>query len=440
MTHGQAESGSSALLGPSEPNWAARVSANRLAGLLNLSCLLSRTTFITDNDICDNRHFLDAFRNGRRDSLYERVREFVDSGCIKFMLRDQLYRPDFAAPVDSFSDVYRSWLARDPIDAWILQDFSDVRRRYFEALDSWALNSTLRYPYRSVKESFMLNSRSAAALSDTEFMSVVRGLPIELQREYFDLLHRDWFSLTDVNTLFQSRGLTLAHPIMHYQGLLNQVTFSGFVRSSVVGADIETGKPRSEHLAVRGLPKTMRAASLDEVLERADTILDGPSLAILGRLRPDEIAQLRVSGESYFALLELSRDPDFWARSHAEFGPMLVRAATNYWSEVCAYIRTKYSLLVERPTALALFVGYDPGAMRGANDVFSLAVDAGADVAASLVPGGREIAEVARKVLKPVKLRFLFLTPTEEFRRITKVLPRSFWFRRSHPEVLPPIS
>jgi hypothetical protein len=426
--------GLGALLGPSEPNWAMRTRETRLVGLLNLSCLLSRTTFITDNDLSDNIHFLDGFRDDISGNIYRRVKDFVQMGFVRILLRDSLYGPNFEMPVHTFEDVYRSWLARDTRDAWIIKDFTEGRVSYFQDLDRWAGEHTLRYPYRPLKERFMTNLREVVDSSPNDPLTVqVRQLPPEIRREYQHLLERDWFSLTNVNELFQRRGMTIGHPAMHQHGMLNQQTFSDFARSSLMGADADDGELRKTESSGH-IDKQLRTVELGEILDRADAILDGPSLAVLAQLRPEEIADLRSQGEQYFALLELSKNPEYAADSNHFFGTMLVRSATNYWAYVTDYIRTRYSYLSERPTQLSLFFGYDPVLPRAASNVFSLAVDAGLEVTAASIPGAKPAIEAAKGIKKSVKLRFLFLTPTDEYEKISRVLPRSFWFRNSRPQ------
>ncbi|MGD0068919.1 MAG: hypothetical protein ABSB76_36495 [Streptosporangiaceae bacterium] len=426
----------SSLLGPSEPNWAVRVRWRRLAGLLNLSCLLSETTLITDTDICENANFLQSFKKSQAEGLYARLRRLAELNFIKILIRDQAYRPDTQIATHTFTDIYDAWLQQDPKDAWVLHDFTDERRLYYQDLDSWALDHTIRYPYRQVKELFMANLRRAASdySADTAFMVSVRGLSKGLQDEYFSMLTRDWFSLTTVNQIFQRYGLTLADPAMHYQGLLNQISYSAYANSSLVGLDVDsvTGELQAE------VPKQLPNLSVEAIMERADALLDGPPLAILGLLSPDEIAQLRTLGRPYFALLSLSRDEEFRSQSSSSIGNQFVTAATSYWGQVCDYIRSRYGPVVERRTRLGIFFGYDPSRDSLPSEVFSLAVEAGVGVLGAALPGiGQRAASSATSAVKLIRLKFLFVTPTEDFKKIERVLPRSFWFRRSHPEVLP---
>jgi hypothetical protein len=428
--------GAAAFLGPSEPNWARKVSARRLAGILNLSCLLSRTTYISDNDVADNLNLFDSFR-GRSDLLYNRLRKFAELGFVRILLRDETFRPHLAINVDSFSDLYAAWRKQDPTDAWIVQDFGRERESYFAEVDSWARGQVLtRYPYRPMKRLFMENVRLLSYSEEPSgFLSTLRGLPLDLQREYYDLLDREWFSLTDVNELFQRRGLAPDHPAMLHQGLMNQVTFSSFNRNSLVGADSPDSAIEADFWGAPEAPG-LRHVSLEEVLARADAVLDAPSLATLAVLRPDEIAHLRTMGESYFALLDLSEDKDYWSGAHTTFGSQFVRAAVDYWGKVSDYLLTHYSAVFEHQTQLALFLGYDPDRKSIPRTTVSVAVEAGIDMADAFIPAPSAVSGAAKKVLKAIKLRFLFLTPTDEFQRIRSVLPSSFWFRRSRPTAL----
>jgi hypothetical protein len=428
----------SSLLGPSEPNWAVEVRWRRLAGLLNLSCLLSEMTLITDTDICENANFLESFKKGQAEGLYTRLRRLVELGFIKLLIRDQAYRPNTQIPTHTFTDIYDAWLQQDPKDAWVLHDFTDERRLYYRDLDSWALAHTIQYSYRQVKELFMANLRLAASSysADTAFMASVRALPKGLQDEYFSMLSRDWFSMTTVNQLFQKYGLTLADPAMHYQGLLNQISYSAYANSALVGIDADS-ITREGYVAQAEVPKQLPELSVEAIMERADALLDGPPLAILGLLSPDEIAQLRTLGRPYFSLLALSRDEEFRSKRGDSIGNLFVGAATSYWAQVCDYIRSRYGPVVERRTQLGIFFGYDPSRDSLPSEVFSLAVEAGVGVLGAAVPGVGPVAKPATSALKLIRLKFLFVTPTEDFKKIRQVLPHSFWFRRSHPDILP---
>jgi hypothetical protein len=429
----------SSLLGPSEPNWATRVRWRHLSGLLNLSCLLSETTLITDTDICENANFLDSFKRSHPEGLYSRLRQFVELGFIKILIRDEAFRPGRQISTQTFTDIYEAWLQQDPPDAWVLRDFTDERRLYYQDLDSWALAHSMQYPYRQVKELFMENLRRAASSysANTAFMTSVRALPKNLQDEYFDMLNRDWFSLTTVNQMFQRHHFTLADPAMHYQGLLNQISYSIYTGSSLVGIDVDsiTSESQTPQIAI---PNKLPSLSIEAIMERADALLDGPPLTILGLLSPEEIAELRAAGRSYFTLLSLSRDTEFRSQSQSPVGDLFVAAATSYWAQICDHIRSNYGPVVERRTQLGIFFGYDPSRQSLPSEVFSLAVEAGAGVLRAVVPAiGKEATQSVASATKLIRLKFLFVTPTEDFKKLQRVLPRSFWFRRSHPEVLP---
>ncbi|HUY85821.1 MAG TPA: hypothetical protein VMU77_01800 [Acidimicrobiales bacterium] len=426
----------SALLGPSEPAWANRVHESRLTGILNLSCLLSPVTYISDNDIADNRHFFSSFLAGDRLGIYQRLRLFAEMGILRILLRDQTYRPTAQYDIETFTDVYKAWLEQDPIDAWMLQEVGPSRLDYFRNLDQWATGTVLsRYSYRELKMRFMENVRSASRLEiPSGYLDAILALPEEMRDDYYRLIDREWFSLTDFIYLFQKGHLPSDHPAMFFQGLMNQVTFCGEAGSSLVGADSD-GSLESELWEPHNAQREMTSVGLAELIERADEVLDGPSLVVLSDLRPDEIAFLRAKGAAYFALLNLASDDEYWARDHPHFGRQFVRAAVTYWAEVCQYIQSNYSAVVENPTRLAVFLGYDPGVITGVQSAFSLALEAGSSTAGT-ISGINPLVEVSKKALSMVKLRFLFLTPTEELDRIRAVLPNKFWFRRSRPQVL----
>lgn len=199
--------------------------------------------------------------------LYARLRRLVELDFIKILIRDQAYRPNMQIPTHTFTDIYDAWLQQDPKDAWVPHDFTDERRLYYRDLDSWALTHTIQYPYRQVKELFMANLRRAASdySADTAFMVSVRALPKGLQDEYFIMLTRDWFSLTTVNQLFQRYGLTLVDPAMHYQGMLNQISYSGYANSSLVGLDADS-VTREGDVGQADVPKQLPNLSVEAIM------------------------------------------------------------------------------------------------------------------------------------------------------------------------------
>lgn len=432
---------STAFFGPSEPNWAKQVQARKLAGILNLTCLLSSVTYISDNDVADNSNFFESFRDndGTGPRLYRRLREFVEMGLVRIMLRDQSYRVHSQIDIGSFSDVFTAWQLQDPTNAWILQDFGDERKRYFADLDTWAKGSSVaRYPYRGVKELFMANIRSESASRESALSVAVRQLPVVVQTKYYDLLQHDWFSLTDINTLLQDGHVPADHPAMLYHGMANQVAFSAHKGSSLLGVDRfrigpqGTGDPVPVKRSVR-----IEQMNLHAVLDRANDVLDGPSLVTLACLSPAEIGQLRSLGKSYFDLMDMSHDPEYWSKEQGLFGSRLLYAAVEYWGQVCEYLRSHHRGAVERPTKLAMFLGYDANDASVFKDAVSVVLEAGVSSAASSA-GGASMGSAAKGLMGLVSLRFLFVTPVDEFVRIRSVLPKSSWFRRSRPGVLDP--
>ena len=439
MTGDLVASNASAFFGPSEPNWAKQVRARRLAGILNLTCLLSPVTFISDNDVADNENFFEAFtmRGNVGVDLYTRLKRFAEFGFVKLLLRDESYRLHSQIPIGSFSDVYGAWQAQDPTNAWMLQDFGSDRERYFQDLDSWARGEILvRYPYRRVKELFMANvRREAYADGPSAFKESISSLPPEMTSAYYDLVQREWFSLTDINTLLQDWEVPDNHSALLNHGMMNQLTFSGFRGTALVGTDAFESTTLSAMEPAKSRRK-LQSEGIEELLERADEVLDGPSLAILSILSPEEIAHLRSFGKSYFALLSLSQDPMYWEKEQKVFGPRFVRAATNYWAQICDYLQVQYSGLVEEPTPLGIFLGFDPSSDSLAQRAISIAVETGIDASTQALSLPEPTKKAAKGVMSLVRLRFLFLTPTDEFDRIRKVLPSSSWFRRSRPDML----
>ena len=230
-------------IGSAEPSWAAVVSARQLAGLLNLSCLLSEKILLSDVHLGDNRHFVESFLRRNPSGLYSRIRGLAEAGCVQLLLRDRSIRPTKSPSgidIDSFSDVYRSWMLTDPMAAWINQELGEGRLRYFHELDSWARDAVVRrYTYDIVKRQFMQNvNRAFNSESSVFYTTAYRMLPDSIKNAYNNIRARDWFTLSDIYSVLQEAGLPYSHEMMLYHGLLNEVSYSQITRASLVGTDI----------------------------------------------------------------------------------------------------------------------------------------------------------------------------------------------------------
>ncbi len=427
-----------------EPSWAKAVPENQLLGLLNLSCLLYERIYLSDVHLGDNRNFLDSFRRRRQGGLYSRLQALAGSGLVRFLLRDVSFRPQAetsatrAITCDSFSDVYRSWIVQDPRAAWIYPDTSDERAQYFRDLDSWALKAVERYDYQAVKLDFMEEIRSACRFTVAPwFVRALEELPPEIRAGYFRIIDREWFSLSDIYRYLQENGLTLSHRFLLFNGLINERTYSERLHSSLLGVDryetplepIVWGDDKPARIT-ESLSMISAEAIMQEILERASAVLDAPSLAVLSSLSARDIEALRIVGQPYFDLLELSYDP-LYVGSTADFSDRFVGEAVNYWHHICEYLVSHYPSVAQRPTKLAVVLGNLPEPIRDSRRFVSIAVNVGQAVAEEALPGGTTAGAILRRATdRNLSLRFLFVSDTEELRRIRSVIPGRSWIAR----------
>ena len=436
---------SRSYLACAEPAWAETVPERQLAGMLNLSCLLAETVYLTDIHVGDNSNFYHSYLNGKPTGLYARLRTLADMGFVRFLLRNESYRPKGAMPVfacETFSDVYRSWLANDPMEAWINQEVTENRAKYFRDLDSWALDkATERYNYPSLKLRFMENIRKACFTPDKPwFANSLNNLPDPIRSRYLELIRRDWFSLTDIVEFLQTNGLTGSNEFLMYNGLMNENVYGDAIHASLVGVDRDnlsiesTFWPQRELHSAQPLFKSRGVdAVVEEIIEHASQVLDGPSLSILALLSAEEIATLRSSGRTYFEFLDLSHDP-IYVGANSNFGERFVQAASNYWNSISEYLASHHSGVVKKPTRLAIFLGTLPDPItklaKISRSFFSFAINVGPTMVKEVIPGSKPVLDTTEKALKNFSLRFLFLCDTDELKRIRLVIPDRSWFAR----------
>lgn len=129
------------LFASAEPSWARVIPGRQLTGLLNLCCLFTPVVYLTDVHLGDNPEFFDSFVSGERNGLYARVKELVSLGCVRLLLRDATVRNrgvDSVVDCESFSDVYRAWVAHDVAVAGVVPGVTEDRQRYFADIDRWS--------------------------------------------------------------------------------------------------------------------------------------------------------------------------------------------------------------------------------------------------------------------------------------------------------------
>jgi hypothetical protein len=434
-----ASTGVRSYLACAEPTWAEAVSELQLTGLLNLTALLSPTAYLTDVHLGDNVHFFRSFASGKTSGLFAQLRGLTEAGIVHLLLRDRSVRPNLhdarkEIACGSFGDVYRSWLTQDPRAAWIYQDISEAREKYFADLDSWARGQSVeRYDYVAVKLLFMQKLRDSLKSGASPWLTRAIGtMPSAIVPDYHDIMNRDWFTLSDLYSLFQRAGIEASDRLMIYHGLMNELAYCSATDASIVGVDRD-GTPIEAEVWDKN--QQLKTVSVAELLERGHAVLDAPSLAVLGVISPSEIVELRKYGQGYFDLLRLSQDAAFASADLSQFGRRFVFAAVDYWRTICDRFAAAHPTLAKRQTKLAFFLGSLPLIGEWAQSAVSVGVDIGRAAVAASNPLAGIVADAASPQIKRVSLRMLFLADSAEFRRIQSVIPNRAWFKRSEPSL-----
>jgi hypothetical protein len=417
-----------------EPSWAKRITDWQLLGILNLSALLTPKIFLSDVHLGDNPHVFNSYLNRSDSKLYGQIIGLCKAGLIYPLLRDRTIRPqhsnaDFT--VGSFEDVYKSWRQLDPSQAFINQDTSDARLRFFKSLDSeLPASSTLRYDYAGVKTKFMAKVREASGSARrTWFISTLDALSADQRKEYEAILHQEWFSLSDIYNFLQSinqpdNGLSA----LYAHGLLNESAYSETVNCDLTGFDTEEAFVQERIWRPDPVSKTSMDRKFLKLEEHADGSFESPSLSLLSLLTPDQIVEIRAIGNSYFDFAVHKqrtvslKDEDF----QKEF----LYHASNYWQSICNFIAERHPGAAKRPRRLVLFLGQLPAPLSTiSEEAFRFTLSLGGNLALKAGPADLKLgADLKTAVTRLVN--FVFLADVQEMTQLRKLLPFGVWSRK----------
>lgn len=168
--------------------------------------------------------------------------------------------------------------------------------------------------------------------------------------------------------------------------------------------------------------------SLDRQLAaHALAIVEGPGADLIGTLRADEIIKLREFGKEVFLLQELfvSSAP----RSEAAHANALARASSDYWDEICKYLRRTRPHMAKEPTRIAIFLReHTPRIAMATERAFSMGLTVAARIGMALTPGVKDIEKDDRALLaQSVSLDFVFYRKSESFKELKGVVPLRGW-------------
>lgn len=419
-------------LAAAEPSWAKRVSEWQLLGILNLSALLTPKVYLSDVHLGDNLHIFNSYSSKAPLSLYQQIVALTKAGVINVLLRDKTIRPqqdNAEFEISSFEDVYRSWRAMDPARAFINQDASDTRGDFFKSLDdNLPRAATIRYSYSGVKRRFIDDVRTSAnRVGPSWFKLTLETLYPEQRKEYERILAREWFSLSDIYNFFQSNGQEhLGLSAMFAHGLLNESVYSHSVDCDLTGFDTETAfveeriwRPNP----VSNVP--LKGLGHQALAERADAVFDAPSLSLLALLTAEQIVEIREMGRAYFDFATHRQRMSQVNSATANYSREFIYHASTYWQTICEYIGQRHQGAAKQPRKLILFFGELPAPFsRISEEAFRFTLGLASEGAL-----GGDASGIKKAIAKVAQ--FVFLSDTEEMRRLRDVLPFGVWTREA---------
>lgn len=428
-----------AYLGCAEPSWAASMSEWQLNGIINLAALLAPRLLISDVHFGDNFHFFRSYISQQPNGLYNRVRRLSSAGVITFLLRDQAIRIDHASgsqqsrEIESFYDVFRAWKEFDPPDAWIFKEFTEERRQFFREVDTWLKKCPVqRYNYVDLKHEFMQLTRKALSFNKAPWApSVLSGLNTKILEQHRNIIDREWFTLSDFYDFFQRCYPNTGRIPLLYHGLLNEIAYSHYTSSNIVGFDqYEIPIQSSIWGAIDETNSTEKFTSqehaITKFLEYAVSVIDTPSLSLLALLKPEEILELREYGRGYFEFMEHQQRTKFSPLSNLETINSLSYTAIWYWEKICDYLALRHPSPAKKPSKLALFFNRLPTPIsKILPNAFHFAVNLGREATFDRVPTAQKL--VGRLI------HFVFFTDREEFVKLKQVIPNNSWSRGRVP-------
>lgn len=110
-----------------------------LCGLLNMSVLWNKLSYIYDTAVGDNPHLIRSFLLGAEHRLYSNFKAYVEMGVVSCLVRDKITLPvrGVVDTLPNMSRIFASWLERDEnrTDRFLTQIFGEPRDRYNRNID-----------------------------------------------------------------------------------------------------------------------------------------------------------------------------------------------------------------------------------------------------------------------------------------------------------------
>ena len=195
-----------------------------LCGLLNMSVLWNKLSFIYDTAVGDNPHLIMSFLKPAELRLYRNFRTYVEEGAVSCLVRDKITLPGkkiVYSPDQSL--ICASWLERDENrrDRFLTQIFGPDRDRYNRNIDKEVYDGpgqpVTRYDPDKSKPFF--RSLIREGLSDGgDVIRELRLLPQEIQTAYRRICDEER-AIHDGGRLGSRQGLKGRSPLNRRSGL-----------------------------------------------------------------------------------------------------------------------------------------------------------------------------------------------------------------------------
>jgi len=174
-------------------------------------------------------------------------------------------------------------------------------------------------------------------------------------------------------------------------------------------------------------------AGHDQILQSATKTLEGPSLALIASLKPEEILEIRKEANGLFQLYEYI-DRCQSIETMMELRDNFLEALINYWNDICNYLRNTRPLLTQKRTKLGVFTRDKiPHQIAFSKKYISFAINLAFDFFKIKI-ADKVNDKDANELMNTTYFRMLFFTDTHAMKQLDTLFPRRNWQSRYHDD------
>ena len=319
-----------------------------LCGLLTMSVLWNKLSYIYDTAVGDNPHLIRSFLLGAEHKLYKIFETYVRNGVVSCLVRDKLTLSNVGV-VDTSPNITRIFAGwRESYgnrrDLFLTQIFDEDRDRYNRNVDQLLDgpgHPISRYNHddsKPVFRSLMQKSLSEGGLVATELLK----LPQEIQTAYQRICYeKKRFTMVDL--WYVIKDLPSAWNLLVVQAYINQQAIANSLSAGVSGSNWgHSWKPDIWY--PQSSMDTDEPASVEELIENADIRVKIPTLELIGLLEPEDVLELRKN-----APFEIRKEQ---YENFSDFKIKVSKMNEEYWEQICNKIETKFFNKVKKERVL----------------------------------------------------------------------------------------